>query len=138
MLNGAVTVSGQFVSDTLKSLGQCDAEEIKSVSAPSVLHEIWMLLQVREPRTHQCQRRSAFSVWACSPATLWHAQSVQHMCVCVCVCVCALRWVSLCVILCVIHLARSRPTAWHSYSVCVYVCVCVYEWLQNRPPVFTP
>ena len=136
MLNGAVTVSGQFVSDTLKSLGQCDAEEIKSVSAPSVLHEIWMLLQVREPRTHQCQRRSAFSVWARSPATLWHAQSVQHMCVCVCVC--ALRWVSLCVILCVIHLARSRPTAWHSYSVCVYVCVCVYEWLQNRPPVFTP
>lgn len=33
MLNGALIVSGQFVSDTLKSLGQCDAEEIKSASA---------------------------------------------------------------------------------------------------------
>ncbi len=43
------------------------------------------------------------------------------------ICVFALRWVSLCVILCAIHLALSHPTAWQSYSVCVCVCMAAKQ-----------
>lgn len=81
IFNGTVTVSGQFVADTLRSHYQRDTEEIKSVSELTVLHKIWMLIQVCQPR-RKCQCPLSFNILPLSSTTLWHVQSVRHMCVC--------------------------------------------------------
>lgn len=105
IFNIAATVSCQFVSDTSFSLGQCVTEEI-------------------------CVRAECFAEDSdvnSSPslpllfATLWHVHSMQHMCVC------TMLGFSVCVILCMIHLAAS------THSLARLLCFCVCVWTAAKP-----